>query len=113
MLGDGGRQVVIPDLTRNAVQHLKGVNVTTNEGLEALAVGELQILHPAVRVNESEGVELPLVALVVERVEVTPVSFEAFARLGLHAHEGSLRLQLRTHFLHVLAQTSATTGEAH
>src|SRR5271157_1950160 len=112
MFGDGGGQVVIPDLPGDAVQLLKCVNVTTNKGLETLAVRELQILHPAVPVNESEGVKLPLIALVVERFEVTPVGLEAFARLWLHAHEGSLRLQLRTHFVHVLAQNAATTGEA-
>src|SRR5207342_1729295 len=90
---------------------LKRVNVTTNKGFETLAVRELQVLHPAVPVNESEGVELPLVALVVERVEVTPVGLEAFARLWFHTHEGSLGLQLRTNFVHVLAQNAATTGE--
>ena len=67
MLGHSGGQIVIPELAGNAVQHLKSVNVTTNKGLETLAVRELQILHPAVSIDEGEGVELPLVALVVER----------------------------------------------
>src|SRR5260370_41722019 len=102
-----GGEIVIPDLSGNAVQLLKCVNVTTNKGLETLAVRELQILHPAVPVNESEGVELPLIALVVERFEVTPVGLEAFVRLWFHTHEGSLRLQLRTNFVHVLAQNAA------
>src|ERR1035441_3849673 len=112
MFGDGGGQVVIPDLSGDAVQLLKCVNVTTDKGLETLAVRELQILHPAVPVHQGEGVELPLIALVVERCEVTPVGFEAFARLCFHTHEGSLRLQLRAYFVHVLAQNAATTGVA-
>jgi hypothetical protein len=68
------------------------VNVTTNKGLETLAVRELQILHPAVPVNQSEGVKLPLIALVVEPFEVTPVGLEAFAWLWFHPHKGSLWL---------------------
>jgi hypothetical protein len=112
VFGDGGGKVVIPDLPGDAVQLLKCVNVTADKGLETLAVRELQILHPAVPVNESEGVELPLIALVVQRVEVPPVGLEAFARLWFHAHEGSLRLQLRTNFVHVLAQNAAATGVA-
>src|SRR5271169_6715833 len=112
MFGDGGGQVVIPDLPGDAVQLLKCVNVTTNKGLETLAVRELQILHPAVPVNEGEGVEFPLIALVVQRVEVTPVGLEAFARLWFHAYEGSLRLQQRAYFVHVLAQNAAATGVA-
>src|SRR5438045_2401823 len=65
LFGDGGGQVVIPELSGNAVQLLKCVKMTTNKGLETLAVRELQILHPAVPVNEGEGVELPLITLVV------------------------------------------------
>src|SRR5450759_5883420 len=112
MFGDGGGQVVIPDLSGDAVQLLKCVNVTTDKGLETLAVRELQILHPAVPVHQGEGVELPLIALVVQRVEVPPVGLEAFARLWFHAHEGSLRLQLRAYFVYVLAQNAAATGVA-
>src|SRR5664279_2817588 len=71
VFGDGGGQVVIPDLPGDAVQLLKCVNVTTDKGLETLAVRELQILHPAMPVHQGEGVELPLIALVGERVKVT------------------------------------------
>jgi hypothetical protein len=56
MFGDGGSQVVIPEFAGDAVQHLKSVNVTTNKGLETLTVRELQIMHPAVPINEGEGV---------------------------------------------------------
>src|ERR1019366_843786 len=105
-----GSQVVIPEFAGDSVQHLKSVNVTTNKGLETLAVGELQILHPAVSIDEGEGVELPLVALVVERLEVTPVDLEAFAGLWFHAHEGSLRLQLRTHVTHIVGKNAAAVG---
>src|ERR1035441_4706343 len=109
MFGDGGGQVVIPDLPGDAVQLLKRVDVTTNKGLETLAVLALQILHAAVPGNEGERVELPLIALVIERFEVPPVGLEAFARLWFHTHEGSLRLQLRAYFVHVLAQNAAAT----
>jgi hypothetical protein len=56
--------------------------------------------------------ELPLVALVAERLEMTPVDLEAFARLWLHTHEGSLRLRLRAHFMHIVAQNAAATDVA-
>ena len=112
MLGHSGGQIVIPELASNAVQHLKRVNVTTNKGLETLTVRELQILHPAVPIDEGEGIELPLVALVVERFEMTPVDLEAFAGLWFHTHECSLRLQLRAYFMHILAQNTVATGVA-
>jgi len=56
MFSDGGGQVVIPEFTGNAVQPLKGVNVTPHKGLETLTVRELQVLHPAVPVHQGEGV---------------------------------------------------------
>ena len=42
MLGDSSRQVVIGDFARDA-QYREGMYVTTDEGFEALAMGELQI----------------------------------------------------------------------
>ena len=43
VFGDGGGQIVIGDLARDATQRRERMNVTTDEGLEALAVSELQI----------------------------------------------------------------------
>ena len=56
------------------------------------------------RIDQREGIELALVARVVERAEVTPIDFEAFAGRRLHAHEGALGLWLRTHLVDILAQ---------
>ena len=51
--------------------------MATHEGLKALAVGELDVEHPAVTLHQAEGIELPLVAGIVEGAEVAPVNFEA------------------------------------
>ncbi len=61
--------------------------MATHDGLEALAVSELDIEHPAVTLDETEGVKLALVALVVEGSEVAPVDLEALPdgpALGMH-----------------------------
>jgi len=46
--------------------------VTTHKGLETLAMRELQILHSTVPVNESEGVELALVAFGSRAIRSVP-----------------------------------------
>jgi hypothetical protein len=43
--------------------------VAADEGLEALAVSELDVEQAAVALDQAEGIELALVALIVERVE--------------------------------------------
>ena len=50
-----------------------------HEGLEALRVGEFDIEHPTVSLDQREGVELALVTLIVERSEVAPINLKAFA----------------------------------
>jgi hypothetical protein len=47
------------------------MNVATHDRLETLAVGELQIRHPAVPINQRESVQFALIALVVQSAEVT------------------------------------------
>ena len=92
MFGHGRGQVVIVNFPAHAVESRKGMDVASHEGLETLAVGELQIRHPAVPIDQREGIQFALVALVVERAEVAPVHLETFAGLGLHPHEGALGL---------------------
>ncbi len=62
MFGDRGGQIVVGDLARDAAQKREGMHVTADEGLEALAVSELQIQHPAVAFDQAEGVQLAHVA---------------------------------------------------
>lgn len=112
MFSDGGGQVVIPDFAGHSVQLLKRVNVAAGKGFATLRVSELQILHPAVPVDQSEGIELPLIPVVIERIEVAPIDFEAFAWLWFHAHKSSLRFLLRPYLAHVLAKNTAAAGIA-
>ena len=48
VFGDGGGEIVEPDLARDAAHESESVDMTTHEGLKALAVRELQIQLPAV-----------------------------------------------------------------
>ena len=84
MLGDGSCQIVIGDFARDAAQRRECVYVTTDEGFEALAMGELQIQHAAVRFDQGESVELALVPGIVEYAEVSPVDLEALAGRRFH-----------------------------
>jgi hypothetical protein len=90
MFGHGRGQVVIENFPAHAVESRKGMDVATHEGLKTLAVSELQIRHPAVPIDQREGIQFALVAFVAESAEVTPVHLEAFAGLGFHTHEGAL-----------------------
>ena len=100
----GGSQVVIENFTAHAVESRECVNVTTHEGLKTLAVGELQVRHPAVSVNQGEGIQLTLVAFVVESAKVAPIHLEALASFWFHAHEGTPGLRLQAHLMDVLSQ---------
>src|ERR1700745_4163270 len=84
--------------------------VTADEVLEALAMGELDKEHPAVGFDQAEGVELALVALIIERTEVAPVDLEALAGAGLHAHEGRRGRTEHAHLLQVIAQDGVAAG---
>src|ERR1041385_2004988 len=104
MFGHGGGQVVVVNFPAHPVESRKRMDVTSYESLETLAVGELQIRHPAVPINQREGIQFTLVALIAERAEVTPVHLETLTGLGFHAHEGTLGLWLRAHLVDVLTQ---------
>ena len=62
VFGDGSGQIVIGDFTRDAAQRRERMHVTADEGFKALAMGELQIQHAAVRFHQGESVELAFVA---------------------------------------------------
>ena len=66
------------------------MDVTADEGLEGLAVRELQIHFAAVTFDQAEGIELARVTLIEQRAEVTPVDIEAFSGSWLHANIGTL-----------------------
>ena len=55
------------------------MEVAADEGLEALTVGEFDVEHPAVTLNQAEGIELPLITLIIQGAEVAPVDLEALA----------------------------------
>src|SRR6516165_400636 len=112
VFGDGGGQVVVPDLAADAAQELEGMNVAANESLKALAMGELQVQHPAVALHQGEGVKLALVAGVIERAEVTPIDFEAFPGDRLHAHKCARRW-LGPDLADILAQNRVAAIVAH
>src|SRR5712691_1590688 len=78
MFGYGGGQIVVGDLVRHTTQFGERMNVATGEGFEALAMSELDIHHSAVRIDQSEGIELARITPVSERAEVAPVDFESF-----------------------------------
>jgi len=46
------------------------MELATDESFKALTVGELHIERAAVTLDQAEGIELPLVALIVESAEV-------------------------------------------
>jgi hypothetical protein len=65
------------------------MEVAPDESLEALAMGKLDVEHPAVTIDQTESVELPLVAGIVQGAEVAPVDLEALSGTGLHPYEGA------------------------
>ena len=110
VFGDGGQQIVVPTFTGHSAQGLEGMLVATREGFETLAVGELDVEHPAVGLDQAEGIELAFIALIVERVEVAPVDLEALAGAGFHAHEGARGRAGGTHALQVPVQDGVPAG---
>ncbi len=67
-------------------------------------MSKLDIHHPAMRIDQSEGVELARIARVSECAEVAPVDFEPFPGHRLHAHKGAAGRQLRTHFADIFLE---------
>ena len=62
------------------------------------------------RIDQRESVEFALVAGIIERSEVPPVHFKAFAGEWFHSHEGAFGRELRTNFLNIVLQDAGTTG---
>ena len=112
MFGDSGGQVVVDDLACDTAQRGESVNVAADEGFEALAVSELDVEHAAVRVDQREGIQLAHVAGIIERAEVAPVDFEAFAGERFHAHEGAVGRELRTNLAHILPQDAVSRRDS-
>jgi hypothetical protein len=81
MFGYGRGQIVIENFPAHTVKSRKGMDVATHEGFKTLAVGELQIRHPAMPIDHREGIQLALVAFVAESAEVAPVHLEAIPGL--------------------------------
>ena len=73
MLGHCRSQIVVDDLACNTTESDKGMHVTTDESFKALAMSELQIEHATVSIDESEGIELALVAGIIQHAEVPPI----------------------------------------
>jgi len=110
MFCDRGGKVVIDDLAGDTTQRSERVDVTANESFKTLAMRELDVEHTAMRIDQREGVEFALITGIIERAEVSPVHFKAFAGKRLHAYEGAFGRELRTNFLHILLQDAGTTG---
>src|SRR5208337_4389667 len=110
VFGDGGQKVVEPTFSGHSAQGLEGVLVAAHEGFETLAVGELDIEHAAVGLDEAEGVELAFITLIVERVKVAPIDLEALAGSGFHAHEGARGREGGPHALQVAVQDGVPAG---
>src|SRR5437667_1042563 len=60
MFGHGRGQVVIVNFPAHTIECRKCMNVTSYEGLETLAVSELQIRHPAVPIDQCKGIQFAL-----------------------------------------------------
>ncbi len=83
-LGYGGDQVVEKNLRCHASHEVEGMLVATQKDLETLTVRELQVETAAVTFEQAKGVELALIALVIERVEVAPVDLKALSGARLN-----------------------------
>ncbi|PYU32196.1 MAG: hypothetical protein DMG28_12270 [Acidobacteria bacterium] len=102
------QEIVIPTFAGHPAQGRKSMELATDESFKALTVGELHIERAAVTLDQAEGIELPLVALIVESAEVALVNLEALARSGLHPHEGATRVNRGSQ----LADVSPQEGNA-
>jgi len=112
MFGNGGREIIEPQLACDATHESERVDMTANERFKALTVGEFQIQLAAVTFHQTEGVKFSRMPLIGKRVEVSPVDFEAFSRSRFHAHVGAWGVGLREHPVQVLFQNAQTTAEA-
>src|SRR5207249_4710738 len=110
VLGHRSSQIVVNDLTRDTTQSEEGMHVTADESLKALAVRELQKQHAAVSIDESEGIELALVAGIIQHAEVPPIDLETLAGCWLHVNEGAIRFGFGASLFDVIAQDGVAAG---
>ena len=111
MLGDGGGEIVVPELAGHATHSLESVEVAAHEGLEALTVGELYVELAAVALDQAEGIEFARMALVQQRAEVAPVDFKAFPGRRFHAYVGTLGRDLASRGVQMLFQDAHAAVE--
>ena len=109
VLGNDGQEIVIPAFAGNSAQSLKSMEVATDESLEALTMGELDVEHPAVSLDQTEGTKVALVASVVQGSEMAPVDLEALRGAGFHAHEGAGRMCGAPQLADVISQNGDST----
>src|SRR5437899_2576013 len=110
MFGDGGGEIIEPQLAGDATHESERVDMTANESFKALTVGELQIQLAAVTFHQTEGVEFSRLPLIGKRVEVSPVDLEAFSRPRFHAHVGARGAGQFAHPMQVLFQNAQTSA---
>jgi hypothetical protein len=66
VLGNNGREVVVPQLPSDATHRFEGVQVTTHQSLERLAMRELDVQFPAVTLDQTECIQFPRCSVVDE-----------------------------------------------
>ena len=111
MLGDGGGEIVVPELAGHATHSLESVEVAAHEGLEALTVGELYVELAAVALDQAEGIEFARMPLIQQRAEVAPVDFKAFPGDRFHAHIGAPGCSLGAYGLQMRFQNAHPADE--
>ena len=83
--GHGSQHIIDNDLFRRCAEKIKGVQERLMEDLLSLAVGKLDIKHPAVRFYDRQSIELSLSHPIRKSIEVAPVNLHLFARSGFEA----------------------------
>jgi hypothetical protein len=78
-LDDGGEHIVMRQGFRGAAEKNKGTQQAAMQGFLALRMGELEIEHAAVTLDDCQAVKLALGVAVIETAEVAPVHLALFA----------------------------------
>jgi hypothetical protein len=85
---DGGQHVVHNDFFRGSVEERKGVDQSPVQCFLFLAVGKLDIKHPAVRFGNRQGIQFSYGRAIGQTAEVAPIDLHLLSRSGLKADEG-------------------------
>jgi hypothetical protein len=102
MFGNCRGEIIKPQFACAAAQDLEGMHMAAHEGLETLAMRELQVHLAAVAFHQAEGVQLARRPVVAQGAEVSPIDVEAFARGWLHAHVSPAQHIVLTHGLQIV-----------